>query len=263
MGDVKEVERQAEGPNTGMGDLKEAEKEAAGEEKDLITLDALKAGGDNLAHTEKLLGYLNKYAKLYEVNTKWRIAHFLAQVGHESSFKPVEENLSYSESRMKQIFGCKAGCWKDGDCPKDKRKREKLWDNPSNYSHNPANLANYVYADRLDNGDEASGDGYKYRGRGLVQLTGKANYKKYNEMHNEKNPDDKLDFMANPDLIVEQLEYAVESAFAWWNWNEINAKCMNGSDEEVKAVTLAVNGGTHGLDDRQARFNKIKAELTA
>ena len=230
-------------------------------EEDLITMEALKAGGDSLADADTLLGHLNKYAKLYEVNTTVRIAHFLSQVGHESAFKATSENLSYSEKRMKQIFGCTAGCWKDDDCPEAKRKRPKLWSEPATYAKKPENLGNYVYADRLGNGDEASGDGYKYRGRGLIQLTGKSNYQTLTDLHNEKNPEDKRDFVANPELIADELEYAVASAFAWWDWNKMNAKCVDGSEEEVKTVTKAVNGGTNGLADRQSRFDKVKAEL--
>jgi predicted chitinase/uncharacterized Zn-binding protein involved in type VI secretion len=228
-----------------------------------ITEKMLMAGNDvlNNADQNTLLLALNKYAKAYEVNTPVRISHFLSQIGHESGFKATEENLRYSEIRMKQIFGCKAGCWKDGDCPSEDRRRPKLWSEPENYAFNPQNLANYVYADRLGNGNEASGDGYKYRGRGLIQLTGKSNYKKYTEVHNLKNPDSLKNFVANPDLIITEIEFSIESAFAWWEMNSMNGLCVDGNAEEIKKISTRVNGGTIGLEDRTSRYHKIRAEF--
>ncbi|HLP39974.1 MAG TPA: peptidoglycan DD-metalloendopeptidase family protein, partial [Fibrobacteria bacterium] len=232
------------------------------ETKVLITKEALKAAEESLSDSkcDAVLPHLRKYSKFYGVDTPLKAAHFLAQVGHESGFKATEEKLSYSESRMKQIFGCKSGKWKDNDCPVDSRLRKKLWDDPNNYAHKPENLANYVYADRLGNGSEESGDGYKYRGRGIIQLTGKSNYKTYTDFHNEKNKDDKQDFVANPEKVLE-TEYAVESAFAWWTWNKVNDLCVDDTEETIKKVSLKVNGGTVGLAERTKAFKAIKKVL--
>jgi predicted chitinase len=109
----------------------------------------------------------------------------------------------------------------------------------------------------MGNGDEASGDGYKYRGRGMMQLTGKNLYKKFTTTHNKKNPADQRDFEANPELLNE-LAYGVESAFFYWDSRNINAIA---DTDNLTKVTIAVNGGTNGLTDREARLKRIKKEL--
>jgi predicted chitinase len=205
---------------------------------------------------------LNAYAQAYAVNNQTRIAHFLSQIGHESGFRNAVENGSYSAQRMRQVFGCKGGAY---DAATDnctlgadgapQQLRPRLWTNESTYARNPPNLLSYVYALRLGNGDEASSDGYRYRGRGLIQLTGKDNYSAFTACHNQKNPQDPQDFAANPDLLVSDIKYGIESAFYFWEANDINA-VADGAD--VEAVTRRVNGGLNGLDDRQARFERIR-----
>ncbi|GEM_PF-384237 len=258
----------------GSEDSGEAAEEDAGQEKKkktkndgdkLITAEMIKIGNSHLSDNDcnNLLPFLNKYAKRYEVNNRIRIAHFLSQVGHESGFTATEEGTNYRENVMKEKFGSMKGGWNGTDCPPDKRKRLKLWENPSFYAHHGKNLMNYVYADRMGNGNEQSGDGYKYIGRGLIQLTGKENYRKYTDLHNAKNPEDKRDFVLSPELLITELEFSVESAFAWWSWNHVNNICINGSDEEIKAVTQVVNGGENGLKDRMSRYHKIISALKA
>lgn len=114
----------------------------------------------------------------------------MAQVGHESGFKVREENLNYTPVRMRKIFGCRnnqAGYDDSKDeCVSFPRLRSKLWSEPGTYANNPINLGSYVYANRNGNGDEASQEGYKYRGRGIIQLTGKNNYREYSRIHNQK-----------------------------------------------------------------------------
>jgi predicted chitinase len=211
-----------------------------------------------------ILDALNACARAYEVNTRFRIAHFLSQIGHESSFRNSSENGSYSATRMRQVFGCKGGlanynaaadnCTLGAD-GKPQQLRPKLWTREAEYTRNPQQLLSYVYALRLGNGDEASGDGYRYRGRGLLQLTGKDNYNAFTRCHNRKNPHDPQDFVGNPDLLVSNLNYAIESAFYFWDANEVNAVA---DGDGVEAVTRRVNGGLNGLDDRRARFERIK-----
>lgn len=206
---------------------------------------------------------LNACALAYEVNTRTRIAHFLSQIGHESAFRNVVENGSYSGPRMRQVFGCKGGAGKydaasDNCAPgpdgKPAQLRPKLWTDEATYAHNPQNLLSYVYALRLGNGDEASGDGYRYRGRGLIQLTGKDNYHAFTACHNQRQPQDLRDFVATPDLLGSDLGYGIESAFYFWQANDINAVADGG---DVAAVTQKVNGGLNGLDDRRARYERI------
>jgi predicted chitinase len=207
---------------------------------------------------------LNAYAKAYAVDSRSRIAHFLSQIGHESAFRNAAENGSYSAARMRQVFGCKGGaaCYDAGtdNCAlgadgKPAQLRPKLWTDEQTYARNPQSLLSYVYALRLGNGDEASGDGFRFRGRGLIQLTGKDNYHAFTACHNQKNPQDPKNFVDFPDLLVSELKYAIESAYYFWEANDINP-IADGDD--VAAVTRKVNGGLNGLDDRRARFERIK-----
>lgn len=231
-------------------------------ESGFITLEMVLAAnlGKNEPQCKEVLPYLNKYADAYGMKDKKEIAHFLSQIGHESGFVITEENLNYSGKGMRRIFGCKKGPKNynkaNDDCDLG-RLRNKLWTQESTYAHHPENLANYVYAGRMGNDDEASGDGYRYRGRGMIQLTGKDGYQYFTNIHNKKNPSDNQDFVSTPDLVISNLEYGVESAFSFWVSKKLNvlAKSLN-----VYDVTFKVNGGHNGYDDRRIRFNKV-AEL--
>ena len=225
----------------------------------VITLKMVLAA--NLSNNEKqckiVVSYLNKYANAYGMEDEKEIAHFLSQIGHESGFEIIEENLNYSAKGMRRILGCIKGPKqynKDIDDCNLGRLRNKLWTEPDNYSNNPESLANYVYANRMGNGDESSGDGYKYRGRGMIQLTGKDGYQYFTNKHNEMSPDNEQDFVGNPDLVISEIEYGVESAFSFWLSKGLNktAKTSN-----VKAVTEKVNGGQTGYADRLQRFNAV------
>lgn len=212
------------------------------------------------SYYDSIVDIMNQYAGAYGINTARRVAHFLSQIGHESKFKAREENGNYNAKRMREVFGCKGGMdnydkTKD-ECTKG-RLREKLWTEESKYANNAKNLLAYVYAARFGNGDETSGDGYRYRGRGVIQLTFKDNYSKFTAAHNLKHPDDPRDFVANPDLLTDP-KYAVESAFYFWDARNINP--LADSDDVVE-VTKAVNGGLNGLTDREARLKRVRAAL--
>jgi len=210
---------------------------------------------------------LNDSARRYGVDTPLRLAHFLAQVGHESSFRASEENGSYSATRMRQVFGCKGGqaqydralddCRLGAD-GQPARLRPRLWTESDFFAGNAQHLLGYVYADRLGNGSEASGDGYRYRGRGLIQLTGKDNYAAFTRAHNARDPDHPRDFLREPDLLASELGYAIESAFYYWDARKINAFA---DADDLEAVTRAVNGGLNGLSDRGARLARIRKAL--
>lgn len=225
-------------------------------------LDAADPGGSS-TRPASIVGYINKYAREYSVNTPSRMAHFLSQIGYESGFRATTESLNYSSKRMRQIFGCKGGA-RNYDVAKDDcmhgRLRGKLWTKESTYTHHSKNLGSYVYANKLGNGDEASGDGYKYRGRGLIQLTGKANYKAFQNKHNKLDPKDKQSFIKDPGLLASNKKYAVESAFYFWSANHINAVADNGT---VKSVTKKVNGGYNGLAERKKLYNSLACMLGA
>ena len=174
----------------------------------------------------------------YKIDTALRLAHFLAQTGHESAqFKAVSENLNYGAKGLRGIFG--------KYFPTDALAAA--------YERKPEKIANKVYASRMGNGDEASGDGYKYRGRGYIQLTGKDNYKAFDATVPE-------DITANPDLVATQ--YPLLSAAWFWNKNGLNAIADKGADDAtVTSVTKRVNGGTIGLPDRIKHFKEYHALL--
>jgi len=167
-----------------------------------------------------------------------RLSHFLSQCAHESgNFKFLKENLNYSADGLRKIF------------PKYFPTIEAA----NKYARQPEKIANKVYGNRMGNGDEASGDGFKFRGRGYIQLTGKDNYAAF-----DKFVDD--DIMANPDLVA--TKYPLTSAAFFFHKNKLWEVCDRGhSDDIVLAVTKRVNGGTHGLADRQDKFDLFHSTL--
>jgi putative chitinase len=158
----------------------------------------------------------------------------LAQCGHESGgFRAVQENLNYSAKGLCGIF----------------RKYFPSVTVALQYERKPEKIANKVYANRMGNGSEASGDGWKHRGRGYIQLTGKDNYEAFDATVPE-------DIMANPDLVA--TKYALASAAFFFKKNGLWAICDRGAGmDTVTAVTKRVNGGTIGLADRQKHFNEF------
>jgi putative chitinase len=177
----------------------------------------------------------------HEIDTPLRAAHFLAQAAHESnSFKFKSENLNYSQDGLLKIF------------PKYFTKESSEL-----YARKPEKIANKVYASRMGNGDEKSGDGWKFKGRGYIQLTGKDNYKAFSEWAKEPS------IMENPDQVAED-KYAGLSAIWFWNKNGLNkiADTDNLRDNStVEKITKRVNGGLNGIKDREELFNKYKKIL--
>ena len=174
----------------------------------------------------------------YKVNTLLRLSHFLAQCGHESAnFRAVKENLNYSAEGLNKTF----------------KKYFPTLESAKDYARQPERIASKVYANRMGNGNEASKDGFKYLGRGFIQLTGKANYLEFDKSVPE-------DIMANPELVASK--YPLASAAWFWNkngWNEIADK--GATDAVVKSITKRVNGGTIGLADRIQHFNEFYSLL--
>lgn len=176
-------------------------------------------------------------AAKFNITNTLRLAHFLAQCGHESAnFKAVSENLNYSADGLKKIFG-------------------KYFPGNLNesYARQPEKIAARVYGGRMGNGDEVSKDGFKFRGRGYIQLTGKSNYAAF-----DKFVDD--DILANPDLVA--TKYPLMSAAFFFNNNKLWSICDQGATENVvKKVTLRVNGGQIGISDRIKHFNEFYSLL--
>ena len=181
---------------------------------------------------DAVIAQIPETAAKFNITNNLRLAHFLAQCGHESgNFKAVSENLNYSADGLKKIFG-------------------KYFPGNLNesYARQPEKIASRVYASRMGNGDESSKEGFKFRGRGYIQLTGKANYTNFTKFIGE-------DCVANPDLVA--TKYPLASAAFFFDSNKLWAICDKGADDAtVTAVTKRVNGGTIGLPDRIKHFKE-------
>ena len=186
---------------------------------------------------DNVIAQISETAKKFNITNNLRLAHFLAQCAHESgNFKAVSENLNYSVDGLKKIF-------------------PKYF--PGNlaesYAKQPEKIASRVYGSRMGNGDESTKEGYIFRGRGYIQLTGKSNYEAF-----DKFVDD--DILGNPDLVA--TKYPLMSAAWFFNKNGLWTICDKGADDAtVTAVTKRVNGGTIGLSDRIKHFKEYYSLL--
>lgn len=200
----------------------------------LIQLDSLqivmpKTSSDVLA---PFVSALQEKLPDFAITTPLREAHFIAQLAHESGgFKYQIENLNYSEDALKAVFGK----YFPDDLAKD-------------YARVPEKIANRVYASRIGNNDEASGDGWKYRGRGLIQLTGKANYQQCADSIGEN-------IVEDPDLICNDPNVSVSVACWFWQSKKLNQLA---DDDKLEDITKRINGGLHGLASRQAYLTSCK-----
>ena len=178
---------------------------------------------------ESWLPFLQSACETYEINTPNRIAGFLAQIAHESAgLTLLTENLNYSAERLMAIWP----------------RRFPTIEFARQYGRNPEKIANLVYANRMGNGDEASGDGFKYRGRGLIQLTGKTNYTWF-AASLEISPEEAAEY-------TQTFEGAAQSACWFWETNKLNNEADKG---DIKTMTRKINGGFIGLDDRIKHYN--------
>lgn len=178
----------------------------------------------------------DKYKTLFEkygLTTDLRIAHFMAQIEHESGLKPISENLNYSAQGLIQTFS------------KYFTTNESLL-----FARKPEKIANRVYSNRMGNGDEKSGEGWKYRGRGFLQITGKSNYFRLSN-------DTDIDFLKNPNLLLEEPN-ALISALWFWNLKGLNELA---DKDDLKGITRKINGGYNGLEHRTKLLAKWKKQL--
>jgi putative chitinase len=185
---------------------------------------------------------LDKAMERFEINTTQRIAAFLAQLAHESGeFERLVESLNYSAERLTKVWP----------------KRFPSIAAAEPFAHNEQKLGNKVYADRLGNGDEASGDGFRYRGRGLIQLTGRANYRTTGKAID-------IDLEGKPDLLREPETSALAAA-QFWSSRGLNAladsNAGDNDDEDFQTITIKINGGTNGLAERKKYWASAKAAL--
>ena len=206
------------------------------EKKEMLTYDQLLKinGNKNPEMCKYYIDALNKVLPQYEITTKLRLCHFLAQILHESgNLKYKCENLNYSAKALRSVFG----------------KYFKTDEIANQYARKPEKIANRVYANRMGNGDEASGDGWLRRGRGLIQLTGTDNYKACSKALN-------VDLMKNPDLIISNAEICVKTACWFWNKNNLNDLADR---DDIKTITKRINGGYNGIDDRTDILKRAKS----
>lgn len=181
---------------------------------------------------KKLFEAMDELFPKYSVDTPERIAGFLAQCGHESGgFRFVEENLNYSAKALDSVFG---KYFKNGE--RDAKE----------YARKPEKIANVVYGNRMGNGDEDSGDGWQFKGRGYIQLTGRNNYTSFAESV-DMDLDECIDYLKTP-------KGALESALWFWDTNKLNKYC---DKHDVKGMTKRVNGGYNGLEDREEKWEKV------
>ena len=182
---------------------------------------------------DKWVDALNETCERFAIDSPFRISGFLSNTAHESGgFKYVKENLNYSVASLMRVWP----------------SRFPTVEIAQRYAMQPEKIANRAYADRMGNGDEASGDGSKFLGRGLIQLTGKNNYVAYSlACDNEA--------LQHPE-IVEQPKYAAESAGWFWDVNRLNSLA---DAQDIGGMCKRINGGYNGLDDRQMKYAQIMA----
>jgi putative chitinase len=181
--------------------------------------------------SNSLVEALNEVLPKYDINTPNRIASFIAQCGHESGgWKVFSENLNYSATGLDAIFG---------------KYFKNAGRNSTEYAKKPEKIANVVYANRMGNGDVSSGDGWKYRGRGPIQLTGKQNYVSFSN-------DTGIDVVKNPDLVATDKKISILSAIWFWNKHKLNDFA---DKNDLRGMTKKINGGYNGLNDRISCYN--------
>lgn len=188
--------------------------------------------------SKEILEKYNEMFRKYEVTTPLRQAMFLAQCSHESGgFKFLVENLNYSAEALHKVF----------------KKYFPTLAEAQKVARQPEKIANIVYANRMGNGGTQSGDGWRYRGRGYIQLTGKNNYKFFAHFRNKELNDEFLDY-------CETEEGALDSALWFWHKNNLNKYADAG---DVKECTKRINGGYNGLEDREKKYQAFKKLLGA
>ena len=170
----------------------------------------------------------------YGINTTLRISHFMCQLEHESGLQPISENLNYSAKGLGTTF----------------KKYFPTTILANKYAGQPQRIANIVYANRMGNGSVNSGEGWKYRGRGFIQITGKENYFRLHI-------DTDLDCLKNPDLLLIE-ENAMLSACWFWKLKGLNSLA---DKDDILSITKSINGGVNGLEHRKELLKKWKQEL--
>lgn len=191
--------------------------------------------------TSHISAFQQVFAK-YQINTPLRMAHFMAQLAHESAnFTRLTENLNYSAQGLANTWPSRFAVNPNANPKVPNTKALEM-------QRKPEQIANFVYANRMGNGNEASGDGWRFRGRGFIMITGRANYQAFSNYSG-------INIVSNPNRASEPL---VAALIAGWYWNSRNLNTLADRDDVV-GITRAINGGTIGLADRQAKLAFFKA----
>lgn len=197
-----------------------------------IDLNKFKKVFPNCKDPEVFCNLLDNLLSASGIDTKERVSMFLAQCGHESGgFTRFVENLNYSAKGLRGTF-------------------PKYFPDDATaiaYERKPEKIANKVYANRMGNGPESSGDGFKYRGRGMIMTTGKDNYNEFSKYSG-------IDAVNNPDVLSSDMSVAIKSAIWFWNKNKLNSYC---DKNDFIGLTKRINGGLNGLEDRQDKLQKL------
>lgn len=206
----------------------------------MITLEKFHKLFPNCSNPQEWVTAMESVLPSHGINTSDRIASFLAQCGHESGgWTKFEENLNYGVTGLMSIF----------------KKYFPTQEIANQFARKPEQIANHVYCNRLGNGNEASGDGWKYRGRGPIQITGKDNITAFAK----KFVPDWQTVVDNPALISTDKHLALLSAIWFWDTNNLNKYA---DVKDIKGMTRVINGGYNGLDERIKLYNECIAELT-
>lgn len=185
---------------------------------------------------DEFVASLNQWAITFGIDTPLRMAHYLAQVIHESQYlKRIDENLNYSADGLLKTF-----------------PKYFTPDQAREYARQPERIANRVYASRMGNGPEVSGDGWRYRGRGYIMLTGRENYERFNESDVCTE-----DVMRQPDAL---MKFPLNQVVAGWFWEE-NGLSELADRDDCDAITRRINGGLNGLADRKFILRRLKKEF--
>ena len=218
----------------------------------MVTLDNIISAGVKPDVARQWLAPIQVACEKYQINTKFRIAAFLAQCAHESGgFTMLEENLNYKAATL-------AACWPNRFAvlgPDKKPKKDEKGKNiptavANSIAGKPELIANMCYSSRMGNGPAESGDGWKYRGRGLKQLTGKDNYTRCGTGIG-------ADFVEHPELLLEP-QYAALSASWFWSANKLDAFA---DKEDIEGMTKKINGGLIGIENRKKRYQDCLASF--
>ena len=209
--------------------------------------------GCSLDIANKFCPYLVAILPTFEITTLNRLSAFLAQTSHETTgFTKLEENLNYSADGLANTWPNRYASKSSQNGLYDKNKVGRYLPNPLalKLARKPLNIANNVYANRMGNGSEASGEGWKYRGKGLIQLTGKSN-------HALLTLNTGIDFISQPELLLYPV-FAVLSAAWYWNYSNLNQLA---DKEDIESISKVINGGSIGLSERIKLYNQIKSKL--